>query len=495
MPMRNVLLSLAFLGIFMPRIHADGSDSLPSANYNAYYDSSWAFWLDSLIHQHYFEYDRFTTDTCHLNSFGFDTGEIPVFPDEFYRIMFAEMDASSPISYQYNSDVRTWVELYTLRRRTLLSKVMGLSEVYFPMFEAELDRQGLPLELKYLAVIESALNPVAISRAGAGGLWQFMPGTGKIYGLEVNSVVDERADPFLATRAACEHLNDLYNIFDDWLLALAAYNSGTGNVKKAMRLSGGKTFYEISRYLPKETRGYVPAFLAVSYIMENPHRYNVYPMNPALRSYQFDTVSIDFRLPFKLLTDSLGIPIEELTMLNPSYLQGYIPASPAKPRTLTLPLNKMGLYMNFEAVARDMYSKGLLDNYGRVAVHESGSAVVHVVKRGESLGSIASKHRTTVSKIKQLNNLKSNTIHPGQRLVISRPVRSNLPSSSLAGANREVFREAFEYHTVLEGETLESIAGSYEFTTLNELLRLNSDLPTDTLIPAGTKVRIREIQP
>jgi len=194
--------------------------------------------------------------------------QIPTFPDSVYRERITSMSIESPFEYVYNSDVKQFIDLYAYRKRGLTARILGLAQIYFPLFEEQLDKFNMPLELKYLAVIESALNPIANSKAGAKGLWQFMYGTGKVYGLKTTSYVDDRFDPVKSTIAACEHLSDLYSIYGNWSLALAAYNSGAGNVNKAIRRAGGaKNFWIIQRYLPKETRSYVPAFIAASYVM------------------------------------------------------------------------------------------------------------------------------------------------------------------------------------------------------------------------------------
>ena len=230
--------------------------------------------------------------------------EIPVFSDSVYAARIALMNENSPFEYIYNSDVKKFIDLYAVRKRKLTARILGLSEIYFPLFEEQLDRFDMPLELKYLAVIESALNPVANSKAGAKGLWQFMYGTGRVYGLKVSSYVDDRYDPFKATIAACEHLKDLYDIYGNWSLALAAYNSGAGNVNKAIRRSGGlKNFWAIHRFLPKETRAYVPAFIAASYVLAYANEHKIYPVDPGILYYEVDTVTVRHPLTFGQISE------------------------------------------------------------------------------------------------------------------------------------------------------------------------------------------------
>jgi membrane-bound lytic murein transglycosylase D len=229
-----------------------------------------------------------------------------------------------------------------MRKRGLTERVMGLAQIYFPMFEEHLDRFNMPLELKYLAIVESALNPVAKSRVGATGLWQFMYGTGKAYNLKVTSLVDDRRDPLKSTIAACEHMNDLYRMYGDWLLVLAAYNSGAGNVNKAIRRSGGKMdFWQIRPFLPLETRGYVPAFIAVNYVMSYAAEHNLRPVQPLFHHFEIDTVIVKDVLTFSQISNMLNIPVEEIEFLNPAYKSRIIPAT--RDNTYVLRLQKKNI--------------------------------------------------------------------------------------------------------------------------------------------------------
>jgi membrane-bound lytic murein transglycosylase D len=237
--------------------------------------------LDSLADLTIFRESAFLHGTKNTT---FHDDYIPYFSDSTYRERIADMNDQSPFEYVYNDKVRMFIDLYASRKRALTARIIGLSQIYFPLFEEQLDKYNMPLELKYLAVIESALNPIANSRAGAKGLWQFMYGTGKVYGLKVTSYVDDRFDPYKSTIAACEHLQDLYDIYGNWSLALAAYNSGAGNVNKAIRRAGGiKNFWTIYPYLPKETRSYVPAFIAASYLFRAAQHQTHRPGYPLLR--------------------------------------------------------------------------------------------------------------------------------------------------------------------------------------------------------------------
>ncbi len=267
--------------------------------------------LDSLAGLKIFDDAEFPNARQYQNWSNYSDTDIPYFSDSVYRERIAQMNDQSPFEYIYNGEVRKFIELYSARKRKLTARILGLAQIYFPLFEEQLDKFNMPLELKYLAVIESALNPTANSPAGAKGLWQFMYGTGRVYGLKVSSYVDDRYDPYKATIAACEHLTDLYDIYGNWSLALAAYNSGAGNVNKAIRRSGGmKNFWAIHNYLPRETRSYVPAFIAASYVMTYANEHKIYPVDPGILYYEVDTVTVRQLLTFDQISEMLNIPIE-----------------------------------------------------------------------------------------------------------------------------------------------------------------------------------------
>ena len=315
--------------------------------------------------------------------------EIPVFSDSVYAARIAVMNENSPFEYIYNYEVKKFIELYSVRKRKLTARILGLSEIYFPLFEEQLDRFDMPLELKYLAVIESALNPVANSKAGAKGLWQFMYGTGKVYGLKVSSYIDDRYDPYKATIAACEHLQDLYDIYGNWSLALAAYNSGAGNVNKAIRRSGGlKNFWAIHKYLPKETRSYVPAFIAASYVLAYANEHKIYPVDPGILYYEVDTVTVRHPLTFSQISEMLNIPWDEIDFLNPAYKQGVIPATPEMTYKLRLRKKNVGDFINNETALYAYKTKDAL----------SASASTHhpAMKATPPNGVIAPSMRTPV---------------------------------------------------------------------------------------------------
>lgn len=326
----------------------------------------------------------------------------------------------SPIQLPYNSIVRGYINRYTDSRYGTISRILGMSQYYFPLIEDELLKEGLPVELRALPIIESALSTTAVSPMGAVGLWQFMPSTGKSYGLEVNSLVDERRDPVRSTQAACRYLKDLYAIYNDWSLAIAAYNCGPGNVNKAIARSGGKNFWEIYDYLPRETRGYVPAFIGASYAYAYHRQHGIEPTEAPI-PLSVDTVRINKLMHLGQISSTIDLPIETLRQLNPQYKLDIIPAT-TKPYTLVLPQRYVMQYIAHEPEiqAKDsMYLKEYINpaNIDKKRQERSGS--VYVVKKGDTLGAIARRYRVTTAQIMRWNKLKSaHKLRIGQRLRI-----------------------------------------------------------------------------
>jgi membrane-bound lytic murein transglycosylase D len=386
--------------------------------------------LDSLTSIPYFQDYYFNTDTALLNVYNFPMGSVPVYPDSIYRARIEKLDQESPLDLTYNQSVKGFIELYAVRKRQLTSKILGLKEIYFPMIEEYLDKYNIPLEMKYLAVVESALNPIAGSRAGAKGLWQFMYYTGKLYGLKVTSLVDDRFDPYLATDAACRHMRDLYSMFGDWNLVMAAYNSGAGNVNKAIRRAGGvKDYWAIWPFLPRETRGYVPAFIAVNYVMNYATEHNLYPLDPGILYGGIDTVWVNQPLAFDQLSEFLNIPIEEIVFLNPIFKAGIIPAYGGKTYSLRLPKDQALKFAEFEQSIYNYKSKNGQEKEKLVAeIKKATDRQYHTVRSGESLGSISHKYNVSVKQLQQWNGIKGTMIHPGQQLVV-------IPSSNYSYAS------------------------------------------------------------
>ena len=330
------------------------------------------------------------------------------------------------VEVPYNAVVRNYILRYIKRSPRQLASLQRRAEYYFPIFEDILARYGLPYELCYLAVIESALNPQAHSPMGAAGLWQIMPSTGKKFGLEVNSLVDERMDPVRSTEAACRFLGALYNIFGDWNLAIAAYNCGPGNVNKAIHRAGGKRdFWSIYPYLPRETRGYLPIFVAAAYSMNYAALHGICPA-PAEHTMRTDTIMTNQRQHLKQISANLGLDLAELRRLNPQYARDILPGG--KPYALTLPIEKSGSYIDNQDTILAYQAKELIYNrraeidlLQKTSVNGGYSVngvTYYKVKSGDTLSGIAKKFRVTVKQLKAWNDLKSDMIRPGQKLRI-----------------------------------------------------------------------------
>lgn len=456
--------------------------------------------LDSLSTLKYFENAENTKAQLNHNKYNFLPNFVPSYHDSVYYYRMQKLDVESPINLSYNPYVRSFIDLYANKRRGTMSRVLGLAQYYFPMFEQQLDKYNIPLEMKYLAIVESALNAKARSRVGAGGLWQFMYYTGKVYGLEVTSLVDDRNDPLKATVAACRHFNDLYSIYNDWLLVLAAYNSGAGNVNKAIRRSGGKrTFWEIMPYLPRETRDYVPAFIAVNYVMAHTAEHNIYPIMPKTLYYETDTVAVKQPLSFSVLSEKLNISISDLEFLNPTFRKDFIPATPATPFFIKLPNKLIADFVNNESA---LYAYNELKGYDATKYSVNADDIdyevitklkTHKVKKGETLVTIARKYDCTTSEIKKWNKLKKSSVYKGQTLKIytqsRQAIRAKAPkenpdnqtivakadSSSVDKVENAIQTEIKvlasttkpRYHIVKKGETLSVVARKYNVTTKN----------------------------
>jgi membrane-bound lytic murein transglycosylase D len=441
--------------------------------------------LDSLVNIRFFNDDHFITDRDKLNVYHWSVNDVPSYPDSVIEKRIAMLNRHSPFELTYNKTVGNFIDLYANRKRELSARLLGLSEIYFPMFEEILDSYNLPLELKYLAVVESALIPNAGSHAGAKGLWQFMYGTGKMYDLQVTSLVDDRYDPYKSTIAAAQHLSDLYAIYHDWSLVLAAYNSGAGNVNKAIRRSGGvKNYWAIWPYLPRETRGYVPAFIAVNYLMNFAPEHNLFPVDPGILYNGIDTIMVNKTLSFDQISEYLNIPIGDIQFLNPSFKLGIIPADSENIYTLRLPREVMGEFVSNE---QDIYNykstKGLAHDQMLKQIEKAKERQVHIVRSGENLSTIANKYRCSVANIRSWNNLHGNTIHPGQKLVVHAGVNgsSASPAAATAAKQTPVQAENKTYHVVKNGENLGLIAKKYKCSTAD--LRKWNKLKNNTIYP------------
>lgn len=404
-----------------------------------------------------------------------------VLPTDTLKKRLAILDAKTPFDVNYNPALESVINRYLKRHKPTMEKLMGVSEFYFPLFEENLDRHNIPLELKYLAIVESALRPKAKSRVGATGLWQFMFTTGKIYGLDVNSYVDERMDPIMATEAACEYLSKLYSLFGDWDLALASYNSGPGNVSKAIRRSGGYTnYWNIRQNLPRETAGYVPAFLATMYLFEYADEHGYQPERPPVSYFASDTIRVKNTIALDQVSRFTGESLETLQFLNPAYKLDVIPVVEGEEYYLRLPLESVGKFVNNED-AIYAFAKAELDKREKPLpqLTKSDAQVRYRVRSGDYLGKIASKYGVKVSQIKRWNNMRSNNLKIGQRLTIypRKPV-----NGSSSKPKEKAIPEGSATYTVLQGDSLWGIANKFPGVSV-ENIRLWNDIRGNKLKP------------
>lgn len=477
-------------------------------------DDPIAAMLDNLVHLKYFETTN--QEISALDKYGFAPDSVPVYSDLIYATRISKLNIASPFSLDYNDAVKSYIDLYSVRKREQVSKMLGLANLYFPLFEERLDKFNMPLELKYLAIVESALNPEAKSRSGAMGLWQFMYGTGKMFGLKINSYVDERCDPYLSTEAACKYMQYLYKMYGDWQLVLAAYNAGPGTVNKAIRRSGGKrNYWDLRPFLPAETRGYVPAFIAVNYIMNYSTEHNLYPTTVRFYHYEIDTIKVSRPLKFEQISSVLGVSLEELEFLNPCYRKNFIPCSEGEFQTLCLSKPMVASFINNESSIYSSHGKEDLENgissFSPVSSLPPVQFVskevkkTHIVKKGEHLTGIADKYDCTVTDIREWNNLKSNSLYAGQRLTlhstikeaiivnnnpaITQPaalIESQKPMSQVPGAR-------YIYYTIQPGDTLWYIANRYNGVSVDDIKKLNNIKDVNNLQP-GTNIKVSLVE-
>ena len=479
--------------------------------------------LDSLQLTKYFECNNYLSDSCLFDMANYKAGFIPYFDELVYEARLAKLDEQTPFDLIYNSAVKSYIDMYSLRKRVLVSRLIGLSQIYFPMFEEKLAKYELPLELKYLAIVESALNPNAISKSGAGGLWQFMYPTGKMYGLEINSYVDDRRDPLKATEAACRYFKYLYNMFGDWQMVLAAYNCGPGTLGKAIRRSGNKkTYWEIRPFLPVETQGYVPAFIAVNYLMNFTKEHNIYPIAAKQCYFYADTVHAKQAISFEAVSKIIDVSMEDLIFLNPAYKLKRVPGY-GNYRHLYLPANKTGAFINNETAIYTFKKNEELsrDSIMLLAMQTAPTKKYHKVKKGENIQKIAAHYNCSISDIKQWNKIKGNTLKTGTKLVVFIPQNKNPQPVALAKqidakviadssfttksdsvqlaietkpsmikSDNEIEKNAkIIYHVIQKGDTLWNITNRYKMDSVDELMRINNLSKDYKLIPGG-KIKV-----
>lgn len=411
-----------------------------------------------------------------------DNGENIVYSDSVYIERLYNLPTEMELSF--NSVVRTYIEMYTARRRDLVSYMLSLGDYYYPIFEEVLDRYELPLELKYLPVIESALNPVAVSRMGATGLWQFMLRTGQQYQLEVNSLVDERRDPYKATEAAARFLSDLYQIYGDWNLVIAAYNCGPGNVNKAIARSGGKhDYWDIYYQLPKETRGYVPAFIAANYVMNYNNEHNICPQESSNDFLTLDTVHVTSEIHFNQISSVLDIPIEDIRRYNPQYKQDKIPGN-HKSYALVLPTKDIYAFLSNKDDILD-HNRSIFLTHRKETLTESNDGTTvsgdfintyYKIKKGDTLGAIARRNGTTVSRLQSMNNMHSTKLSIGKTLIVRQtprptPAKEDIQEANTVLASGDNVKNT--YYRVKKGDTLGAIASRNQ-TSVAQLQTLNN---------------------
>ncbi|TDE55214.1 LysM peptidoglycan-binding domain-containing protein [Flavobacterium sp. GT3P67] len=447
-------------------------------------------------------------------------------PTALLKERLAAMDAKSPFNIEYNQGLENIIKSFLKNRKKSFERLMGTSEYYFPLFEEALAKQNVPLEIKYLAIVESALNPKAVSKMGATGLWQFMYQTGKQYGLKIDSYIDERSDPLKASEAAAQYMTNMYKIFGDWDLVLASYNSGPGNVAKAIRRSGGQqNYWNIRKNLPKETQGYVPAFLATMYIYEYHKEHGIIPNRASVKHFATDTIMIKKQMTFKQISDLLDVPVAQLQVLNPSYKLNVIPFYHDENHYLRLPQEKIAVFVSNEnqiyaytqyelskrekpfQVEKTMVVKDTANYMAqRVALAKT---TYYKVKRGDNLSIIAGKYDVDVADIKKWNKLRGNALAYGKSLKIvmgqtdvaavkKEPKMDQVPSDKISSNQRVVASEmkankddktkktvepntfssnATAFYVVQKGDNLGSIANKYDVTVaeIQEWNHLSND--------------------
>jgi membrane-bound lytic murein transglycosylase D len=473
--------------------------------------------LDSLVNSWYVK--------LALKNMPYHTNDsvIADFPDSVYIERLGKIN--TVIKLPYSNILKNFIHVYTDTKLESTEAILGLMDYYFPMIEDIFDSYGLPTELKYMAVIESALNPNAVSRVGATGMWQFLYSTGKNYGLTINSIVDERRDPVKATHAAARYLRDMYNIYHDWVLVIAAYNCGPGNVDKAIRRSGNRRdYWEIYYRLPRETRGYIPGFIAATYIITYYKDHNIQPL-PINIPLATDTIMVTKDIHLTQISEVMGIPLGEIRALNPQYKTGLVPGS-SKPQPLTLPVSHVGDFIDLSDTIRSHKSEIYL-NKANLTVNPTRSSylppdvkgktkIYYTVKDGDNLGFIAEWYRVGLTDLRYWNDIYSNTIRVGQNLAIfvdpskadyyskintmsftekqsisGTPVAVNQTFAQPSTASAVQSDSEYIMYTVQYGDTIWDIVKKFSNVTTAEVLALNN-IPDPGKIQVGQKLKIKK---
>ena len=501
---------------------------------NSFVNNALASRVDSLWMNELVSLDLFNSISEDIQNVNIDASVDYELPTDLLKERLAAMDAKSPFNIEYNQGLENIIKSFLKNRKKSFERLMGVSEYYFPIFEEALAKQNVPLEIKYLAVVESALNPKAVSKMGATGLWQFMYHTGKQYGLKIDSYVDERSDPLKSSAAATQYMTNMYKMFGDWDLVLASYNSGPGNVSKAIRRSGGqKNYWNIRKNLPKETQGYVPAFLATMYLYEYHKEHGIVPQRAAIKHFATDTIMIKQQMSFKQIGDLLDVPIAQLQLLNPSYKLNVVPSYKEQSHYLRLPQDKIAIFASNED---QIYAYAQYQLEGRERPFQASKAVAsrnntsasnqnnrvskttfYKVKRGDNLGAVANKYDVSISQLKKWNNLKSNSIAYGRNLkiistettskVINKDIKIDNASSELNSKNQAVASKSNKeektiatsadlasVYVVQKGDNLGSIAQKYN-VTVAEIQEWNNLANENVQFGISLQVAKKELSP
>ncbi|MDO7137111.1 lytic transglycosylase domain-containing protein [Algibacter lectus] len=446
-------------------------------------------WLEEL-------YSNALYDTIYksVSELKYDPVDYPELSTDTLKARLKRLDARTPFNVEYNPSLESVIKSYLKHRRRHLQTLITASAFYFPMFERELDNQNIPLEIKYLAIVESALKPRAKSRVGATGLWQFMFATGKQYGLDVSSYVDERSDPIKSTIAASKYLSDLYRIFGDWDLALAAYNSGPGNVSKAIRRSGGyRNYWNIRHNLPRETAGYLPAFLANMYIFEYAEEHGFTKYKPEIAYFETDTIRVKRMITLDQVSEVTSVPIEKLQFLNPSYKLDVVPFIIEENYSLRLPNEVIGTFVNNEDSIY-AYAKAEFEKREKPLPQffEADDKITYRVKSGDYLGKISRMYAVRVSDIKRWNGLRSNSLKIGQRLTIfPKKPHTSTSSAPKAAVKIKPIKGEVVYYTVSDGDSLWSISQRFPEVSVQDIKEWNGI--SGSKLKIGMKLKIAKL--
>jgi len=506
MRFKSVIAALCMMVCCSVSVEAQYSQHNPEEKVN----TSIVYVMDSALNEfNYRQYYAEKTDTLKLNKYNYLSTDVPTFTPVEYKKRLKEIPSVIPLAY--NSKVQAFIDVYGVRLRKLSSKMLGLQKVYFPIIEEIFEKEGLPDELKYVAAIESALNPRAQSPAKAVGLWQFIRGTGDMYKLRMDSYIDERYDPVKSTYAAANYLKDLHKIYGDWLLAIAAYNCGPGRVNYAIRRSGGnKNFWDIYKYLPSETASYVPAFIGCMYVMKYPSEHNLYPIRADFTYFQ-DTIQVSgMKVSLDEMASISGTDKEFLRNLNPELKIGMIPYS-SKPYVLRVPTGMAEYFRNNGfAMLRKYENKDLeptAKDILRSPIVEASSdkkTIYHKVAAGESFKSIAEKYKITEQDIRNWNYVRSKWPYTGQslKLIVNEipqpdPIAKADNTQTQSGINSKITANSVKnsdlqkilYYKVQSGDTLWTIANKHRIDSIDKILAENN-LKRNSVLQVGQLIKI-----